>query len=170
LGYWREKGLTARQVEEWMKISDTNLSDIIQSLCHCRYEMVDMKLEEIKPVENVFNWFFRMIERVGHYPAPKGYKSFLAKRIERERQLIQDREREIAEIQAIREKKRSQERELAFQRMMNEPEGELFQACVDRLPPMAKQIDRSGRMFEEVMRSTFEEYLREKEQDHVITT
>ena len=164
LGYWRDKGLTLKQIQQWMKLSNTSAADIFQSLCHCRFEMVDLDLETSKPVENVFNWFYRMIERVGYYPAPKGYKSFRQRQIERERLLLDERAKEIRDLQEIRQNKYEQELELAFQEMMNDQGGELFKICLCRIPPMAKEISR-GKLFESTMKVAFEEYTQEKERE-----
>jgi len=87
LGYWRNKGLTEKQIDQWMKTAKCSLENMIQYLCYCRFEMVDLNLEESKPVENVFNWFFKMLERTGSYPKPKGYKSHQEKQIEQKKRL-----------------------------------------------------------------------------------
>ena len=81
LGYWRQKGLSTKQVEQWIKIADSSLENMIQYLCYCRFEMVDLGREESEPIKDVFNWFFRIIERTGGYPKPKEYQSHQEKTI-----------------------------------------------------------------------------------------
>ncbi len=75
LKYWREKGLTVSQIEQWMKLTGINLDNMIQSLCHCAYEMAN--IENSEPVKDIFEWFFKVIEKSGYYPAPQGYQNYL---------------------------------------------------------------------------------------------
>ncbi len=70
-----------------MKTAECNLENMIQYLCYCRFEMVDLGMEESKPVKNVFNWFFKILERTGSYSKPKGYKSYWEKQIIEQRDL-----------------------------------------------------------------------------------
>ena len=92
LGYWKQKKITAKQITQWMKLADCNLDTIVQYLCYCRFEMLDLDFENSKPIKNVFNWFFRILEKTGGYPKPKGYKSFHEKTIEMKLKIIQEKE------------------------------------------------------------------------------
>ena len=162
-GYWRQKGLTVKQVEFWIKTADCSPESMIKSLCHCRYEMVDMGLEESKPIKNVFNWFYRIVEKTGYYPAPKGYKSFEQKQIERERQFIEEREKRIQELKEIHQKKWEQKRELEFWKMMNESAGELYKQCYEQLSSFEKDL-KTSKVFETVMRNAFDKVMLERDQ------
>ncbi|MDD3581510.1 MAG: hypothetical protein PHW74_10870 [Desulfobacca sp.] len=164
LGYWRQKGLTVKQIEQWMQLSGSTLNNMIQSLCHCRFEMVDLDQEKSKPVENVFNWFFRVIERVGYYPPPKGYKSYLHKQIELENQILAEREQQLKELRKIQEAKIAQEKELAFREMMSNPEGELYQTCYQQLNHFAQKSTRIE-LFEMAMRKAFDELMAKRDQE-----
>ena len=164
LGYWRQKGLTAKQIEQWMKLTGATLNNMVKSLCHCRYEMVDLDHEKSKPIENVFNWFFRVIERAGFYPAPKGYKSYLDKQIELEKQALDEQEQKLQELREIQQAKIDQERELAFREMLNNPEGELYQTCYNRLNHFAQKTSRME-LFEMAMRKAFDEVMAERDRE-----
>lgn len=156
LGYWRQKGLTAKQIEQWMKITGSTLDNMVQSLCHCRFEMVDLDYENSKPVKNVFNWFYRVIERAGFYPAPKGYQSYLDKQIEQEKALLEECEKKLEELRQIQQKKIEQEKELSFREMMANPEGDIYKACFARLNHFAKKSS-NAELFEMAMRKVFDE-------------
>jgi hypothetical protein len=128
--------------------------------------MVDIGLEESKPIKNVFNWFYRIVEKTGYYPAPKGYKSFEQKQIERERQFVEEREKRIQELKEIHQKKWEQEQELKFWEMMNEPEGELYKQCYEQLNSFEKDL-KTSQGFETVMRNAFDKVMLAKDQSRL---
>jgi len=155
MGYWRQKKLTAKQIIKWMEIAKCNIDNIIQYLCYCRFEMVDLDLEKSKPIENVFNWFFRILEKTGGYPKPKGYKSFQEKKIEVERQIVKQKEKEAQEIRELHQRKIKAEQDKKFWNMMNDPEGELFKKCFEKINSFQKRKP-TGKGFEISMRSIFD--------------
>ena len=150
LGYWRQKGLTAKQAAGWMRETGCGPNTMVRSLCRCRYEMVDLGMEESKPVENVFNWFYRIVERTGHYPAPKGYGSFPEIQLERERQLLEENRRKIRELEELYREQWEQRREREFREMMNSPQGELHKKCYSRLNNFEKKL-KKGTVLEAIM-------------------
>jgi hypothetical protein len=160
LGYWRQKGLTSKQMKDWIKIT-VNLENLTQSLCHCRYEMVDMNLEESKPIDNVFNWFFKIIEKAGSYPKPKGYKSFEDKQIEQERVAIEEKEKRIEEMKALSRKKWELERDETFWEMMTDSESKLYKECYGNLNNFAKKS--KGKVLESSMRSSFDKIMNDSD-------
>ena len=101
LGYWRQKGLTAKQILLWIISNGSTLDNIIKSLCYCRFELVDLGLEESQSIEDVLSWFSRILEKFGYYPAPLGYKSFLDKQIELENKILGDKERQLEELKKL---------------------------------------------------------------------
>ena len=157
LGYWRQKNLTVKQMNHWLKTTGSQ-ENLIQSLCHCRFEMVDLGLEESKPIENVFNWFFRMIERTGSYPEPTGYKSFQEKQIEKEQRIIKEKEKRIHDLKELSRKKYEQEREEKFWEMMNDQGGDLYRQCHGNLNKFEKNL-KGGPVFEKSMRKAFDEIM-----------
>jgi hypothetical protein len=158
LGYWRQKGLTAKQILQWIKIAGCCLENMIQYLCFCRFEMIDLNMEKSKPVDNVFNWFFRIIEKTGAYPKPKGYKSFSEKQLEAERQLVEQKEQETREAQALYRRKVEAELDKKFWDMMNNPEGDVYKKCFDCLNDFQKKRT-CGKGFEMSMRSAFDKLM-----------
>jgi len=154
MGYWKQKGLNEKQIETWKKITGTSQEILLQSLRHCRYEMVDLGLEESKPVENPLGYFYKVIERAGHYPAPKGYKPWHQVQEERERQIIKERAGHLAELRDLQEQKKAQELEIRFLEMMADPEGDLYKQCFARLNDFEKK--KGGSTIERAMRHALE--------------
>ena len=160
LGYWRQKGLTSKQMKDWVKIS-SSIENLIQSLCYCRYEMVDLNLEESKPIDNVFNWFFKIIEKAGSYPKPKGYQSFEDKQVEQERVALEEKEKRVEELKSLSRKKWELDREETFWEMMNDPDGNLYKECHVTLNNFAKKS--KGKVLESSMRSAFDKIMNERD-------
>ena len=160
MGYWRQKKLTAKQIIKWMEIANCDIDTMIQHLCYCRFEMVDLDFEKTKPIENVFNWFFRILEKTGGYPKPKGYKSFQEKKIEMERQIVKEKEKEACEIREIYECKVKAEQDKKFWNMMNDPEGNFYKKCFENLNDFQKNRS-TGKSFEMSMRGVFNKIILE---------
>ncbi|MDD2462826.1 MAG: hypothetical protein PHI97_02410 [Desulfobulbus sp.] len=156
LSYWQEKGLQPQQVQKWLE--ETGMSEIlmIQALKYCRFEMVDNDFEESKPVQNVFNWFYKIIKRTGHYPKPTSYKSWPEKMMEIEQALLEEQEAEIRRLEELRTRRYKLEAERKFQEMMNEPNGATYQSVYERLSAFEKELGE-GLAFEKAMRSRFDE-------------
>ncbi|MDL1978332.1 MAG: PT domain-containing protein [Deltaproteobacteria bacterium] len=157
LGYWRDKGLTAKQLQGWLKTAQCPLGNMIQYLCYCRFELVDMNIEKSKPVKNAFNWFFRILEKTGGYPKPKGYKSFEQKQLETEHAIISEREKQAKEAKYLYQRKIVAEQDKGFWEMMNSPESELYRRCFDSLNSFERKLKSTGKPFEAAMRRAFEE-------------
>lgn len=157
LGYWQEKGLQSQQVLKWME--ETGMSQLImlQSLKHCRFDMVDREIEETKPVQNVFNWFYSIIKRSGHYPKPTAYKSWAEKMMEIEQALLDEQEAEIRRLEELRTRKYKLEAERKFQEMMSNPESETYKAVYARLSKFERDLGE-GIPFEKAMRARFDEH------------
>jgi hypothetical protein len=158
LGYWQDKGLQPQQVQKWMEETGMGQLLMIQSLKYCRFDMVDNNQEESKPVQNVFNWFYSIIKRTGHYPKPAGYKSWAEKMMEIEQALLEDQEAEIRRLEEHRTRKYRLEAERRFQEMLNDPGGETYKAVYERLSKLEKELGE-GMAFERAMRSRFDEML-----------
>ena len=156
LGYWQEKGLLQKQVQKWLEETGMSQNLMIQSLKYCRFDMVDNNLEESKPVQNAFNWFYTIIKRTGHYPKPPGYKSWSEKMMEIEQALLEEQEAEIRRLEEFRTRRYKLEAERKFQEMMNDPNGETYQSVYDRLSALEKEL-AEGMAFERAMRSRFDE-------------
>lgn len=160
MGYWRQKALTAKQIGEWCKTVKCTPAQIIDYLSYCRYEMVDLNVEETKPVKTVVNWFYKILEKTGSYPKPKGYMSFGEKRLEEQRALLAQRENEAKAAEELYRKKIELEQDKAFWEMMNNTESELYKKCYTRLNDFIKNRPK-GKSFEMSMRKTFVDLMEE---------
>jgi DNA-binding Lrp family transcriptional regulator len=158
LGYWQEKGLHPQQVQKWME--ETGMSQVLmlQSLKHCRFEMVDNDFEDSKPVQNVFNWFYKIIKKTGHYPKPANYKSWSEKLMEIEQALLEEQEAEVRRMEEFRQRKYKLEADRKFQEMMNDPSGETYKSIYERLSAFEKKLGE-GFAFEKAMRNRYDELL-----------
>lgn len=156
LGYWQEKGLLPQQVQKWLEETGMSEGLMIQALKYCRFEMVDNNLEESKPVQNVFNWFYTIIKRTGHYPKPPGYKSWAEKMMELEQALIEEQESELQRMEELRTRKYKLEGDRRFHEMISNPDGETYKAVYARLSAFEKEL-AEGMAFEKAMRSRFDE-------------
>ena len=156
LGYWQEKGLNKQQVQKWLEETGMSEGLMIQALKYCRFEMVDNNLEESKPVQNVFNWFYTIIKRTGHYPKPPGYKSWSEKMMELEQALIEEQESELRRMEELRTRKYKLEGDRRFHEMLSDPDGETYKAVYSRLSAFEKEL-AEGMAFEKAMRSRFDE-------------
>lgn len=134
------------------------LEAMIQYLCYCRFEMVDLGMEESKPVQNVINWFFALLERTGAYPRPQGYKSFRERQVDEKQRHLDESQQKIEQLKALARKEQEQAREKAFWTMMADPESEQYRRCFERLNGfMQKRARKGGLAFEDAMRKQFEE-------------
>lgn len=158
LGYWRQKGLTAKLIADWMKVADCSYDSMVEYLCYCRFEMVDKNLENSKPVENVFNWFFKIIEKTGSYPKPKGYKTFAEKQLEQERWIVEQKEKQAQEAKELYRRKFEAARDKEFWEMMGDEAAELYKKCFKRLNNFQKKR-KEGRGFEMSMRKAFDDLM-----------
>ena len=162
-GYWRQKGLSPKQIEQWIKTTNfCSVETMIQYLCYCRFEMVDLGVEESKPIKNVFNWFFKIIEKAGGYPKPKDYKSHEEKQLETEREIVAQRKKEAQEAKELYQAKIEAEQDKKFWNMMNDPGSDIYKQCFDCLNPFAKKQHTTGKGFEMSMRATFDSLILEK--------
>jgi hypothetical protein len=144
LGYWREKGLKAKQVDSWAKQFSLTHNDIIQSLCHCQFDMVDNEKEKLSNIKDVFNWFFKIIEKSGFYPKPKKYKSHQEKLIEREKVIIEDLKRQSDELKNVRNERIKAEYELKFEKMLLDENSSEFKEYYEELPKILKNPLKKG--------------------------
>jgi hypothetical protein len=146
LGYWRDKGVNARQITLWSEEFQMPVDQVIQSLKYCRYEMVVLNLEEEKQISNPMNWFYKIMQRSGVYPKPANYKSLAEIRAEQMEQAARD----LAEA---RERQVAAEHELAFQKIMENPAGEEYQALLQQVSDFAREI--GGKALETAMKEAF---------------
>lgn len=146
LGYWREKGVNNRQINAWSEEFQMPVDQVLQSLRYCRYEMVVLNLEEEKQISNPMNWFYKVMQRSGLYPKPTGYKSLAEIRAEQMEQAARD----AAEA---RERQVAAEHELAFQRLMSDPDSNEYRHLLASVDEFAKEV--GGKVLETALREAF---------------
>jgi hypothetical protein len=144
LGYWKQKGLTAKQASNWMNQFNLEFGVLIESLCYCRFEMVDNDRENSEPIADVMNWFFRMIERIGAYPKPKNYKSHRERQIEREKQRVDEIKRQAGQLKKLRQQALIAQAELDFEQILQDPKSDEYKQCLEKIPDMLKKPRKRG--------------------------
>lgn len=147
LGYWREKGVNGRQINAWTEEFQMPVDQVLQSLRYCRYDMVILNQEEEKQISNPMNWFYKVMQRSGLYPKPAGYKSLAEIRAEQMEQAARD----AAEA---RERQANAERELAFQKIMSDPNGHAYQSLLAQVNEFAREM--GGKALEVALREVFD--------------
>ena len=108
--------------------------------------MVVWNQEEEKQSTNPMNWFYKVMQRTGLYPKPTNYKSLAEIRAEQMEQAA----REAADA---RERQATAERELAFQKILSEPDGSAYQSLLAKVNDFAKEM--GGKALEAAMREEF---------------
>ena len=144
LGYWRQKGLTDKQISTWSRQFDLNPEDIIQSLCYCRFDMIENDREKSEPINDVFNWFFRIIERTGSYPKPSNYKSHKQKQIDREKERAEELKKQAEELRKARQDSINAKHEIEFEQMLQDREDPTYKKCYDKLSDFFKKPGKQG--------------------------
>jgi len=163
LGYWRQLKLTPKQVQTWLRTAKCNLDIMIQYLKFFAFDMLDNEKE--KQIKNPYAYFFRVIEKSGHYPKPTSYKSHQQKQIEDMEKMLAEKEKESKRIEELRQQNWKADQELNFQKMMSNPESDLYKKCFSKLNTFAKKL--SGMGFEKSMKGAYMDLL-EKDDEKII--
>jgi hypothetical protein len=158
--YWRQKRLSVKQVMSWINEFGCSVELMLEYLRYCRFEMVNLNIEEKKDIDKVFNWFYKIIQRSGSYPKPNEYKSHQEILFEREREILEKKKKEVQQKKELYKQRVQAEKDEKFWDMMNNPGGELYQKCYTSLNPIQKKS--KGKVFEEGMKGAFEENFFEK--------
>jgi hypothetical protein len=144
--YWKAAGLDDGQIRLWMQEFNKDLDLLVENLKYCRFEMVELNMEEKKEIRSPVDWFYKILVRRGYYPRPKDFRSM--SEIE-----VEERQRILEERAAERERMRQLEVEEKFQDMLDDPEGELYRQCFSSLNDFARKS--KGKLFESAMREAF---------------
>lgn len=159
LKYWRDKGLTAKQINQWIKTAGSSSEGMIQYLCYFAFEMQDLGLEASKKINDVFSYFYKVIKETGAYRKPKGYKSYLDK----ERDYAKKLEKEAQEAKELFIKKQEAIQSKAFWEMMDDPESNLYKECFACLNDFEKNLNHKN--YERSMRNAFDKIKSEGQGD-----
>ncbi len=159
--FWFELKLTGKQIMEWGKKFEIPVNDILDFLRYAEFDFIDNdKLNKPKPIPNPLGYFYKILEKTHTYNKPINYKSFNEKKIEKEKAELEKIQAELDELRKLREQKENLHIELAFEKMMADPEGELYNKCFDSCSNMIKTkykrlTDRKGASFLSAMKSAF---------------
>ncbi|GAB6910144.1 hypothetical protein JCM12296A_59980 [Desulfosarcina cetonica] len=157
LAYWQSKGFTSKQMASWISRFSLTTEDLVQSLCYCRFNLVENGIEESKNIRDPLDWIFKILERSGAHPRPNNYKSHHDKLIDREIARAEEIHRQAEALKKARMKKAEVENELKFEQMMQEgPEGDQYSVCFEKLPAFLKKPQKEGSIaFNEAMKKNF---------------
>lgn len=161
LGYWQELNLKPQQIKKWMNEIQINLEDVIDSLKHCRFDLIDNGLLESKPVRDPLSWVYKRLKQYGFYHAPKGYVSFEDKAIQRAKDRLKKKKERAKELAAIREAELEAERRVEFEKMMADPESDIYKKCFKKLNKIEKRLKGKGLVAS--MRNAFDNIVDEGE-------
>ncbi len=152
-GFWKEEGVTERQLQNWESEFNLSRDDILLSLRYCRYDLLNNPTRN--DVKNAQNWFYKIVKKAGLYPKPEGYRSLEELRLEKERAELEDLERQARELADIRKRKQVASLEIRFQQLLNE--GSDF-AEYDRLFNLATSFEKEmgGDVLESALRREFQ--------------
>jgi len=153
--YWKDKGLTEKQLQAWLDETKMTLEDMITSLEHCWFEMVHLGKEEKKGIRDVLSWFYKTIRKVGFYPPPKGFRSYDEIRAEEMAKARKAREQAIEKLKEEARKDYELKKEQEFWEMMADPESRKYKTCFEKLNKFEKGL-KEGPAFEKAMRRVFE--------------
>jgi len=159
LGYWRDIHLKPKQIQQWMDEIQISLEDVIESLKHCRFDLVDNGLLESKPVRDPLSWIYKRLKKYGYYHEPNGYVSFEDKALKRAKERLKKKQERAKELAAIREAELEAERRIEFEKMMNDTECELYKTCYAKLNNIEKKLKNKG--FVRCMRKAFDQLVEE---------
>lgn len=161
-GYWREKGLTAQQIHQWHAEFGAKYEALQLSLRWCAFDMIYNNVELEKKIKSPINWLYSILKSSGgFYPKPQNYKTA----DERMTEMLEERAKEKAAIaerlRLARIRDALLDHEIAFEKMMIEPDGEMYKKCFGTLSD-SLQKRYSGKktktvMFAKLMRKAYAE-------------
>jgi hypothetical protein len=86
---------------------------------------------------------------------PQGFKTLDERILEDKRKIVEGLENRVRELQELEEKEKHANIEIKFCEMMGEETGELYNACLNSIPSVFKDSDRSGLGFKTAMKQAF---------------
>jgi hypothetical protein len=139
-GYWREQGLVSQQIHQWHDEFGVKYEALQLSLRWCAFDMVYNNVETEKNIKSPINWFYSILKNGGGlYPKPKNYKTA----DERMAEMLEERAKEKAEIaerlRVARIREAYLDHEIAFEKMMADPESELYKKCFSMIDDYSKK-------------------------------
>jgi len=155
--FWVEEKLAPDTVLRWIEeFSDIPIKaeDMLLYLSRCSYDLTTLnKKASLK--NTPVNYFYGCIKRNKTYLPPQGFKSLDERILEDKRKIVEGLENRVRELQELEEREKQADIEIKFCEMMGEETGELYNACLNNIPSVFKDSDRSGPGFKTAMKQAF---------------
>ena len=155
--FWIEEKLKPDTVLRWIEeFSDVpiKIEDMLLYLSRCSYDLTTLnKKASLK--NTPVNYFYGCIKRNKTYLPPHGFNTLEERILEDKRKIVEEMENRVRELQELEEREKQAEIEIKFSEMMGEETGELYKACLDNIPSLFKDSDRSGPGFKTAMKQAF---------------
>ncbi|OPY84927.1 MAG: hypothetical protein A4E71_02423 [Smithella sp. PtaU1.Bin162] len=155
--FWAEESLEPNTVLRWIEeFSDVPIKaeDMLLYLSRCSYDLTTLnKKASLK--NTPVNYFYGCLKRNKTYLPPQGFKSIEERILEDKRKIVEELENRVRELQELEEKEKQANIEIKFREMMREETGELYNACLNNIPAVFKNSDRSGPGFKTAMKQVF---------------
>lgn len=135
--YWQKKGLSEKRIKIWMKEFNLSLSSIIIFLEYAAFDL-DNNQKEKNIRDGEIAWFYGALKK-GGYCKPKNFKSFNQVMIEKEDKELEIMNAEVKRLGDLRKQKIEIMFNFEFEKMMNDPEGELYKKCFELFPIIQKK-------------------------------
>ena len=155
--FWIEEKLKPDTVLRWIEeFSDVpiKVEDMLLYLSRCSYDLTTLnKKASLK--NTPVNYFYGCIKRNKTYLPPQGFKTLEERILEDKRKIVAEMENRVRELQELEEREKQAEIEIKFREMMGEETGELYRACLNNIPSLFRDSDRSGQGFKTAMKQAF---------------
>jgi hypothetical protein len=155
--FWIEEKLKPDTVLRWIEeFSDVpiKVEDMLLYLSRCSYDLTTLnKKASLK--NTPVNYFYGCIKRNKTYLPPQGFKTLDERILEDKRKIVKEMENRVRELQELEEREKQAEIEIKFREMMGEETGELYRACLNNIPSLFRDSDRSGQGFKTAMKQAF---------------
>ena len=130
----------------WCKEFEIPAEEMSKQLAWARWDMIENRKNET--VENPVNWFYGVLRRTGGcYTRPEKYMSPAERR-------LRDMEAEAKRLEEAREQARQVEIELEFQKILDDPDGNIYKQLFTQLSDFEKQ--QKGKVLEMGLRRIFQ--------------
>jgi hypothetical protein len=155
--FWIEEKLKPDTVLRWIEeFSDVpiKVEDMLLYLSRCSYDLTTLnKKASLK--NTPVNYFYGCIKRNKTYLPPHGFKTLEERILEDKRKIVEEMENRVRELQELEEREKQAEIEIRFHEMMGEETGERYRACLNNIPSLFRDSDRSGQGFKTAMKQAF---------------
>jgi hypothetical protein len=155
--FWIEEKLKPDTVLRWIEeFSDVpiKVEDMLLYLSRCSYDLTTLnKKASLK--NTPVNYFYGCIKRNKTYLPPHGFKTLEERILEDKRKIVEEMENRVRELQEMEEREKQVEIEIKFREMMGEETGELYRTCLNNIPSLFRNSDRSGPGFKTAMKQAF---------------